>query len=75
MNNIKEDFCPACVAIPMAMAGIGASAYGASEDKHTNKDEYKARKKLIFGIGVSFTLVSILVAIYFIYFKDCKKCR
>jgi len=63
----KEDFCPACVAIPLAMAGAGAGGYGA----YINDD----RKKWIICISCGFTAIMIAVAIYYFFVKPCKACR
>ena len=59
---IKENFCGACLTIPLAFAGAG-TALGA---------EKKARLK---KWAIFFTIVSILLTIYFVYFKKCKTCR
>ena len=75
MSDTREDFCPACVAIPMAMVGMGTSAYGVSGNNHTTKDEHKRKKQLMFIIGLILTLLSVFIAIYFLYIKKCKKCR
>lgn len=66
MSN-KEDFCMACAVLPLAFAGAGASAYGAS-----SKGQYKKRKKYILWGGVITVLISIIIIIY--YLKTCKNC-
>ena len=63
--QIKEDFCGACAAIPIALVG-GAIASSQSSN-------YKKNKKIILWIGVSITVISLLVAIYFLL--QCKNCR
>lgn len=66
----KEEFCAACLAVPIAMAGVGTSAYGANK-----KGAHKKTKKVALCFGLSITFISILVAIYFIYIKKCEECR
>lgn len=63
----REDFCGACVAIPLAIVGTGAVGVG------TTKGGYGKRKKIIMFVGVAVTLISLAVAIYFL--TRCKDCR
>ena len=63
----REDFCGACVAIPLAIVGTGAVGVGAK------KGSYGKRKKIIMFVGVAVTLISLGVAIYFL--TRCKDCR
>jgi Na+-driven multidrug efflux pump len=67
-NESKENFCGACVAIPLAFAGVGASAYGAN-----SKDSYKKRKKYMLWGGVLTIVISLIIAI--IYMSTCNNCR
>ena len=65
MSNIKEEFCGICTAIPIALAGLGGTAYAAS-------GEDEKRKKIIILIGCSIVLV---VSIYFlIKYSKCSAC-
>jgi hypothetical protein len=67
----KEDFCGACAVIPLAFAGAGASAYGASSN-----GSQKKLKKILLWSGVSTVILSLFVIIYIYYFKkDCVDCR
>lgn len=66
----KEDFCIACAAIPMAMAGAGASAYGANQ-----KGSHKKMKDIMLWGGLAVTAISVLIAIYFLFIRKCKNCR
>lgn len=66
--DIKEDFCMACVAAPLALLGAGAAGVGANQ-----KGSHKKMKKILLWGGISLTLISVLIAI--IYLKKCKKCR
>jgi hypothetical protein len=59
---VKENFCGACLTIPLAFAGAG-TAIGA---------EKKARLK---QWAIIFTIVSIVLTVYFIYIKKCRTCR
>ena len=65
----REDFCGACVAGVAALVGAGAAGSTAGDRKNNKK-----RKKIIFWIGISITIVSILVAIYFLFIKKCEEC-
>lgn len=56
----KEDFCAPCLAIPLAMSGVGVSASG---------------DKKMMWIGIGITVIFSLIAIYYLYFKDCKECK
>jgi len=66
MSDVKEKFCGVCAAVPLALAGLGGTAYAASGS------EYKKRNVIIL-IGCSI----ILVVSIFLYIKysDCKTCR
>lgn len=66
-ENIKEEFCGACLTIPFALAGAGAVGMGAK--KGSNK---KMKKMLLWG-GISVTLISLLIA--FFYLRTCKSCQ
>jgi len=68
-HAVVEGFCGACLAIPLAFAGVGASAYGAS----SSRGAYKKRKKIILWSGIITTLVAVAIAIY--YMTACTKCR
>lgn len=67
----KEEFCGACAVIPLAFAGAGASAYGASSN-----GSQKKLKKILLWSGVSTVIFSLLVIIYiYVIKKDCVDCR
>ena len=68
LNNTKEDFCGACVSIPIAIAGAGLA--GASTKKGK---ENKNVKKIMFFVGISTTIIALIIALY--YLKKCKSCR
>lgn len=58
-TTIIEEFCPPCMALPLAFAGTG-SAYGTSND-------------WVFWASIILTIMSI--AVYFYYKKNkCSTC-
>lgn len=67
-GNIKEEFCGICATIPIAMLGAGASAYGAGGSHDKNR-------KIVFWVGVATVIISTLLAIYFLFIKQCKDCK
>ena len=66
-GNIKESFCGACLAVPLALAGAGAAGVGAKKDG-SNK---KMKNILLWG-GIAVTVLSVIIAI--IYLMKCKTC-
>ena len=64
-EEIKEDFCGACVAIPIALIGSGITA--------SQSSNYKKNKKIILYIGIFITVISVIISIYFLL--KCKNCR
>lgn len=68
-EDIKEEFCMACVAIPFAFAGVGASAYGAS-----SRGQHKTQKKWALWGGIIVIIISILIAVYYLFIKKCVDC-
>ncbi len=63
-EEIREDFCPACVAVPLALAGAGTSK--------TTQGKTSTMSKIIFWLSIIITILSIVVAIW--YFTRCKEC-
>ena len=66
--EVKEEFCGACVAGIAALAGVGT--VGGSR-----KTKNKKLQTALFWIGVSVSLISILVLIYLLFLKRCSSCR
>ena len=66
-ENVKEDFCGACLAVPLAMAGAG-TAVGTSDYKHKNK-----RKKILFIISFLVCVISIILGCW--YLGSCTDCN
>ena len=69
-NDIKENFCGACVALPLAFVGVGASAYGTGSRK-----KHQTQKKIALWAGIISIIISIAIAIYYLYIKKCSNCR
>ena len=67
-KDIKEPFCAACLAVPLAMAGAGTAGAGSTQK---NKN---AKKWMMWG-GIAVSVISILIAIYFLWIKKCESCR
>jgi hypothetical protein len=65
--EIRESFCGACIAAPLAALGAGSAAAG-------SKGNFKKGKKILLWGGLGMVILSILVAIYFLYIKKCDKC-
>ncbi len=68
MDETKENFCGACLAIPIAIAGSGLGIAG------TTKGSHKRMKKILLISGISLTILSVFIAIYFLYIKKCNTC-
>jgi hypothetical protein len=69
-KEIKEDFCPSCLVVPLAFAGAGAAAAGGTVSK-----KHKIWKKALLISGVISVIISIGILIYFYMNKDCKSCK
>lgn len=69
-KDTSESFCGVCAVVPLAFAGVGASAYGS-----TSKGSHKKYKKIALWGGIVSILLSIFVIIYYLYFKKCSDCR
>lgn len=70
-NTIKEDFCPSCLVVPLAFAGVGATAAGTTASK-----KHKTMKKVLLYSGLITVLLTLLVGGYYIFFKkDCTECK
>ena len=66
-GDVKEEFCGACLAIPAALAGVGAAGVGAKKGSHD-----KTKKILLWG-GIAVTVLSAVIALIFLL--KCKNCR
>jgi hypothetical protein len=65
-SNNKEEFCGACLAVPLAMAGVGSAAGASGSSK-------KKIKKYVFWGSIILSVISLLAAVYFL--KKCKTCK
>lgn len=59
---VKENFCGACLTIPLAFAGAG-TAIGAEQKANLKK------------WAIIFTIVSVALTVYFVYIKKCSTCK
>jgi ABC-type proline/glycine betaine transport system permease subunit len=64
---MREDFCGACVAGITALVGAG-TAGGSVKAKDQNT------KRIIFWVGMSVSMISIIVIVYILYFQKCEVC-
>ena len=69
-QDVKEDFCGACLSVPLAFVGVGASIYGTS-----SRDKYKKQKKIVLMSGIVSIMVSLIIASYYLFFSGCKDCK
>lgn len=67
MSEVKEPFCGACVAGIAALAGAGTAG-------SSSKASDKKTKKIIFWVGVSVSILSIIILVYLLS-KNCSDCR
>jgi uncharacterized membrane protein YsdA (DUF1294 family) len=68
-SNSKENFCGACITVPLAMAGAGVGAIGANQ-----KGQHKKRKKYILITGISISLIFTIISVYILFIKKCDTC-
>jgi len=68
MKQVKENFCGACVSIPLSLAGSAIGSYSAKVHK------YQKNKNLEFLIGMLFTFITFSIGYYFLYVKECSEC-
>ena len=72
-SEVKEGFCGACLAVPLALAGASAGAAGRGAD--SERGEYRKRKKLLMNIGIVSIVASIIIAVYFLCFAKWYICK
>ena len=67
-EDVKEDFCPSCLVMPLAFVSSGAMLAGkAIPQKHK-----KWKRGLMISGVVSFVALVILIIYYFLLKKGCK---
>ena len=64
-EETREDFCPACLIVPLAFAGVGATGAGGIVSK-----KHKKWKKMLLISGIVTILLSLLLLIYWHMNKD-----
>jgi len=69
-EEIKEDFCPACLAVPLAFVSAGAGVYGSSG----SRKNYRRKKKICLISSVITLISACFIAYYYLSIKNCKKC-
>ena len=67
-EDIKEDFCPPCLAIPLAFGGAGGAKFSESISNPTTR-------KWIMGGFIAITVLAVAVFIYFKFIKKCNTCK
>jgi uncharacterized membrane protein YjfL (UPF0719 family) len=56
-KDVNEEFCGACLAIPVALTGLGVGTYGSTSKKHKNSKKMAFWGFLIGGIALIITLI------------------
>ena len=69
MEETKEEFCGACIAGAVALAGAGAAGAGMS-----SKGAHQQTKKILIISGIATVVVAIVIAIYFLA-SNCSDCK
>jgi hypothetical protein len=65
---VKEEFCGACVAGIVAIAGAGIAKNG------TRNHSSRGMKRFLFWVGILITIIAIGVIVYMLCFKKCGEC-
>jgi hypothetical protein len=69
-EEVKEDFCPSCLVVPLAFAGASATAAG-----QTMGNSHKKMKKILVISGIVTITVTVLVGMYYLFFREkCTSC-
>lgn len=70
-NYIKENFCPSCLVIPLAVAGASATGVSVS-----TSGKHKMRKKILLWSGIITIVLSIIIGVYYLMNKKtCTDCK
>lgn len=69
-KETKEDFCPSCLTVPLAFAGVGAGTISSQSG-----GKYRQYRKNLMCFSVASLFVAVCIYVYYNFFKDCKKCK
>jgi len=69
---IKEDFCGACLALPLAFAGAGTATANAYQSKPVEENGEKSKFGGIFFWSVVISVLGLVATVWFM--SDCKSC-
>jgi hypothetical protein len=64
-EEVKEEFCGACAAVPLAIVGAAGAGVGSKQHGQT--------KKILLYSGIGLTIISVIIVIIFLL--RCKDCR
>lgn len=67
--EVKEEFCGLCAAIPLALAGSGATIYGSKRERGT----FHRRKRIALVVGLLSVLISIALTVW-VFTSECNVC-
>lgn len=69
-NDLKEDFCPSCLVVPLAFAGAGATTVGAT-------GTHKKWKKVVLYSGIGTLILTLGFAIWYFGLRKsgCNTCN
>lgn len=69
-QDVKEDFCPSCLVVPLAFAGASATAAG-----KTMGNSHKQTKRILLYSGIATILLTLALGLYYLVFKEkCTAC-
>lgn len=68
----RENFCPACAALPIAMA---AGAGAAASSNESEEDKEKRLKKATCAKILCIVMFVLSLAVFLWYLNKCKKCK
>ena len=69
-DQVKEDFCPLCIAPILAIAGGGVAGAGAM----TKQEKNKQTKKILFWTGISIVVSAVLWYLWIRWKGGCRTC-
>ena len=72
-EQIVENFCPACLAVPLIFASGGAAAITGMTPEEEEKE--KTKRMWIIAISIITMLLSIGCWVYYRYYANCESCK